>query len=147
VKKRRRHTRERKLVFPWERTAPAFAWVSRRRAGALALVSLLVFGAWSVLSVDDRRRRTSATRAAIRSVMVATEAFRADHGRCPTGIDELARPAEVAGVTGRYLAEVRVDGWGNPLTFSCPGGKHPTSADVVSQGAPDGLLFPAEPID
>ena len=147
MKKRRRHARERQLVFPWERTAPAFAWVSRRRAGALALVGLVTFVVWAVLSVDDRRRRTNATRAAIRSVMVATEAFRADHGRCPRGVDELAQPAEVAGVTGRYLAEARADGWGNPLSFTCPGGKHPSSADVVSRGAPLGLLFPAEPID
>ncbi len=147
MKKRRRHPRERQLVFHWERTAPAFAWISRRRAGAFGLFAACFLAAWTIWSVDDRRRRTNATRAAIRSVMVATEAFRADHGRCPRGIDELARPAEVAGVTGRYLGDVRADGWGNPLSFTCPGGKHPSSADVVSRGAPVGLLFPAEPID
>jgi hypothetical protein len=79
--------------------------------------------------------------------MVATEAFRADHGRCPRGIQELAQPPEAPGVTGRYLQEVRLDGWGNPFSFTCPGRKHPASADVVSRGAPVGLLFPAEPID
>jgi hypothetical protein len=147
MKRRRRQARERQLVFPWERTAPAFAWVSRRRAGAVALFAAVALLAWSVWSVDDRRRRTNATRAAIRSVMVATEAFRADYGRCPRDLDELARPSEVAGVTGRYLHEPRLDGWGQTLAFTCPGGKHPSSADVVSRGAPLGLLLPAEPID
>mgnify|MGYP000999490717 CR=1 FL=1 len=144
--KRRRLSRERSIVFPWERTAPAFSWLSRRRAGVVMAATLGLAVVLGLMSLDDRRRRVHATRAAIRSVMRATEAFRADHNRCPTSIEELVRPPEVAGVSGRYLAEVRVDGWGNSFAFRCPGGKHPSSADVVSQGPP-AALFPSEPID
>ncbi len=145
-RKRRRRPRERTIVFPWETRAPAFSWFSRRHAGAGVVVVLALVAVWVLVSLDDRRRKVHSTRAAIRSVMLATEAFRADHGRCPSSIEELARPPEVAGVTGRYLAEVRLDGWGRTLTFRCPGWKHPSSADVVSGGPPEGL-FPAETIE
>jgi hypothetical protein len=146
VKKRRRHPRERQLVFHWERTAPAFAWISRRRAGAFGLFAACFLVAWTIWSVDDRRRRTNATRAAIRSVMLAADAFRADHGRCPTSIDELVTPPEVAGVTSRYLSSVRLDGWDRPLRMTCPGGKHPGSVDVVS-GGPTGTFLDLEQIE
>ncbi|MFO0644992.1 MAG: type II secretion system protein GspG [Polyangiales bacterium] len=144
-RKRRRH-RERTVVFPWETRAPAFSWFSRRHAGAGVGVLIALVAVWVLVSLDDRRRKVHATRAAIRSVMLATEDFRADLGRCPTSIEELARPPEVAGVSGRYLADVRLDGWGRPLRLRCPGWKHPSSADVVSEGPPEGL-FPAEIIE
>ena len=145
MSRRRRRPRERTVVFPWESRAPAFSWFSRRHAGAEERADLEV-GLGVLVSLDDRRRKVHVTRAAIRSVMLATEAFRADLGRCPASIEELARPPEVAGVTGRYLAEVRLDGWGRPLQMRCPGWKHPSSADVVSSGPPEGL-FPAETIE
>ncbi len=146
MSRRRRRPRERRVVFPWESRAPAFSWFSRRHAGAALAVLCACLAAWVLASLDDRRRRVHATRAAIRSVMLATEAFRADHGRCPAGVDELTHPPEVAGVTGRYLAEPRLDGWGNPLQVRCPGWKHPSSADVVARSPPLGL-FPAETIE
>ena len=146
MSRRRRRPRERTVVFPWESRAPAFSWFSRRHAGVGVAIVLCLVGAWVLVSLDDRRRKVHATRAAIRSVMLATEAFRADLGRCPASIEELARPPEVSGVTGRYLTEVRLDGWGRPLQLRCPGWKHPSSADVVSSGPPEGL-FPAETIE
>ncbi len=145
-RRRSRRPRERTVVFPWESRAPAFAWLSRRHAGAAFAVLAALVATGALTSLDDRRRRVHATRAAIRSVMLATEAFRADHGRCPASMEELTAPPETAGITGRYLLEPRLDGWGRPLRFQCPGGKHPSSADVSSEGPPEGL-FPAVTIE
>jgi hypothetical protein len=144
-KKKRRHY-ERRVTFPWERTGKTFTWLSRRRVGAAIALAITVLFAYTLVSLDDRRRRVHATRAAIRSVRVAVESFRADHGRCPRDIAELTRPSEVAGVSGRYLRENRSDGWGRPLEMRCPGWKHPSSADVSSQ-ATHALFFPSETIE
>ncbi len=89
------------------------------------------------VSLSDHERRVHATRASIVSVQRATEAFRADHGRCPSGVAELVRPPEGSIGAPRYLAQVRLDGWGREFLFTCPGGKFPASADVVS-GGPEG---------
>jgi hypothetical protein len=146
MSKRRRSHRPRTLVLPWEERAPAFAWFSRRRLGRVLMFLCGCALLYTLVSLDDRRRKINATRAAIRSVMLATEAFRADHGRCPVHMEELVRPTEIAGVTGRYLLEIRRDGWGRPLQLRCPGGKHPSSVDVLSEGPPSDL-FPSEPIE
>lgn len=128
---------EQGVEFSWERRRRWFAWASVRHARALAGGGVALLALTGAVSVSDHGRRVHATRSAIVSVQRATEAFRADHGRCPSGIAELVRPPEVTDGAPRYLAQVRLDGWGREFLFTCPGGKFPASADVVS-GGPEG---------
>jgi hypothetical protein len=142
----RRRRYEHKVILPWERRIPVLSWLSLGRARAFVTAGVVLVCAWAFLASEDYRRRVHATRAAIRSVMVAADAFRADHGRCPTNIDELVNPPEVAGVTAHYLSSARLDGWDRPLRMTCPGGKHPGSVDVVS-GGPTGTFLDLEQIE
>lgn len=130
---------EQGVEFSWERRRRWFAWASVRHARALAGGGVALLALTGAVSVSDHGRRVHATRSAIVSVQRATEAFRADHGRCPSGIAELVRPPEVADGAPRYLSQVRLDGWGREFLFTCPGGKFPASADVVS-GGPEGTF-------
>ena len=133
-------------VLPWERRSPALTWLTRDRLGVAARVVLVGVAFWGLTSAESYRRKTFATRAAIRSVTLAAEAFRADYGRCPATADELVHPPEVPGGTARYLADVRLDGWGRPLRLTCPGWKHPSSVDVVS-GGPSGTFLDLEQLE
>lgn len=139
-KRRKRRDRPRTVVFHWERRALIPEWMHVRHARSVVMLAVAVGVVASLSAVASRRRRIEATRAAIASVQRAVETFRADHGRCPTGVAELVHPPQVAERSARYLAELRADGWGRPLEFSCPGLRHPGSADVRSQGIPEGWL-------
>ena len=125
------------MEFTWERRRRWFAWASVRHARGLALLGVGLLALTGAVSLSDHERRVHATRASIVSVQRATEAFRADHGRCPSGVAELVRPPEGSTGAPRYLSQVRLDGWGREFLFTCPGGKFPASADVVS-GGPEG---------
>lgn len=116
------------------------AWLHLRHARTLVLGAVALGALWLVDGAADRRRRIAATRAAIASVERAVETFRVDHGRCPASVAELVRPPQSAEASGRYLAEARADGWGNPLELTCPGRRHPGAADVRSRGVPDGVF-------
>jgi general secretion pathway protein G len=132
---RRRRSTGASIFLPWEKRGTRLAWLSRRHARAGLLAGVVLLAAWCLTQVVARRRAVYATRAAIGNVMRAVEAFRADHeGRCPTGVAQLLAPGD-----GRepYLARAPRDAWGRPLRVTCPGRKHPTSADVTS-GGPDG---------
>ena len=132
-----RRREERTIELPWDRRRRWGAWLSMRHARGFAGAAVALVVLTGAVEVNDHRRRVHATRSAIVSVQRATEAFRADHGRCPGGIAELVRPPVGSRGAERYLAEARVDGWGRPFSYTCPGGKFPASADVVS-GGPDG---------
>ncbi|MBI5516463.1 MAG: type II secretion system protein GspG [Deltaproteobacteria bacterium] len=126
---------ERTVFFAWERRS---AW--RRALNRARLRSLLLGGAAGLVllglgAVASHRRRTFATRAASWSIQDAVAAFRADHGRCPTGLEELAHPPETLGGVRRYLTEARADGWGRAFRVTCPGRRHPHTADVTSGGS------------
>ena len=125
------------MEFTWERRRRWFAWASVRHARGLVGAAVAIFAVSGAVSVSDHERRVHATRAAIVSVQRATEAFRADHARCPSGVAELVNPPEGTAGAPRYLAQVRLDGWGREFLYTCPGGKFPASADVVS-GGPEG---------
>ncbi|MEZ4389964.1 MAG: type II secretion system protein GspG [Polyangiales bacterium] len=139
-KRRRRREPSSNVVFHWERRAVLPEWAQVRHAGSLLALAAAVAGLWGLGAVSTRRRRIEATRAAIASVERAVESFRADHGRCPSGIARLVNPPQRSELSPRYLAEARADGWGHPLELTCPGVRRPGSADVRSQGIPDGLL-------
>jgi hypothetical protein len=128
---------ERVVEFSWERRRRWFAWLSMRHARGLATAAAGLFAVSGAVSLSDHARRVHATRASIVSVQRATEAFRADHARCPSGVAELVRPPEGPRGPSHYLAQARLDGWGRDFLFTCPGGKFPASADVVS-GGPEG---------
>ena len=132
----RRHP-ESEVEFTWQRRRRWFAWASVRHARGLVGAGVALVAVTGAVSVSDHDRRVHATRASIVSVQRATEAFRADHGRCPSGVAELVRPPEGRAGAPRYLAQARLDGWGREFQFTCPGGKFPASADVVS-GGPEG---------
>lgn len=127
--------RERTVFFPWERRSPWRGIGSRRRlrqgVALLTVVGVIV----AMEAVEEHRRRTFATWAAIWSIQDAVASFRADHGRCPASQDELVHPPELPVGASRYLHEPRSDGWGRPFRITCPGRKHPGSADVVSGGS------------
>lgn len=125
------------MEFSWERRSRWLSWVSVRHARGFAAAAALGGALMLAVSVNAHTRRVHATRASIVSVQRATEAFRADHGRCPSGVAELVRPPEGSRGARRYLATARVDAWGRDFLYTCPGGKFPASADVVS-GGPEG---------
>jgi hypothetical protein len=128
---------ESNVEFSWERRQRWLTWLSVRHARGFAAFAVVMLAVLGTTSLSDHQRRVHATRAAIVSVQRATEAFRADHTRCPSGVDELVRPPEGTDGPRHYLARVRLDGWGHEFLYTCPGGKFPASADVVS-GGPEG---------
>jgi hypothetical protein len=145
-RRRKRREQPRTVVFHWERRSLFPSWAHPRHARTLVVAAIAVGALWVVASAADRRRRIEATRAAIASVVRAAETFRADHGRCPSSVAELARPPQGADGAGRYLSEARADGWGNALAMTCPGHRNPGAADVRSEGVTEGL-FATGPIE
>ena len=125
------------VEFTWQRRRRWFAWLSMRHAGGIAAGACALFAVLGAVSVSDAERKVHATRASIVSIQRATEAFRADHGRCPGGVAELVHPPEGSAGATAYLAQMRLDAWGREFLFTCPGGNFPASADVVS-GGPEG---------
>jgi type II secretory pathway pseudopilin PulG len=87
--------------------------------------------AWSMDAVDERTRARQALLDVSR-IGHAARLFRADHGRCPVGIAELAAPPAGAA----YLERVE-DPWGQSYRLTCPARLDPGGVDVVSLG-PDG---------
>src|SRR5262249_19808507 len=129
---RRRRGEERRIFFPWEARRAQLGGISRPnlRWGPLPGAAPPAVGV--AARVEERRRAVYATRAAIGNVMRAVEAYRADHeNRCPVNVAELVSPGD-----GHepYLLRTPRDGWGRALRVTCPGRKHPTSADVTSAG-------------
>lgn len=145
-RRRRRREPSRAVVFHWERRSLLPAWMHLRHARGVVLFGIACASLWLVEGAADRRRRVAATRAAIASLERAVEAFRADHGRCPSGVIELVRPPQSPQGAGHYLAEVRTDGWGNPFELSCPGRRNPGAADLRSRGSAEGI-FATGPIE
>lgn len=130
----RRRPIETRVVFPWQRRSAVLDWLTSRRRRSLVWLGVAGALVLGLLRVEDQRRRTLATRAALTTVRGAVAAFRADHGRCPTGIEELVRPPTDGSHTGRYLVDARGDGWGRPLRITCPGRNPGGAADVESGG-------------
>ena len=124
---------ERVVEFTWERRNRWWSWLSMRHARAVVGAVVAVSGLLLAVSVNAHTRRVHATRASIVSVQRATEAFRADHGRCPSGVAELVRPPAGARGARRYLARV---GAGPPPPHRAPSPTTPLTA-------PPALVDPA----
>ncbi len=107
---------------------------SRWRAALIALGLLLSVG--TLASAAKERERERLTRVAIDEVHRAIVRFRAEVGRCPRSMGELAHPPRGG---SHYLRETPLDGWGRALHMRCPGLDDPDGADVISAG-PSGSL-------
>lgn len=133
---RRRTVREPRILFPWERRTRWLAWFRPKHARGFIFTGVGIVAFWVSFSVSRQHRRVHATRVAIDSIERAAAAFRADHGRCPSNLEELVQPPASPDGETHYLSEPRLDGWGRAFVFTCPGPQRPSGVDVVS-GGPD----------
>ena len=105
----------------------------RMRVRLVVFFSLLGFMGyllWSVGFISERTRNRQAL-LDISRIKHAARLFRADHGRCPDNVEELASPpGEI-----KYLNSY-VDPWGKPYKLICPARLDPGGVDVLS-GGPD----------
>jgi len=103
------------------------------RTRVIVLAILLCLGSYLMWSVGFLNNRTRIRQAMldISRIKHAARLFRADFGRCPDSLEELASPS--SGV--RYLSSI-TDPWGKPYKLVCPAGLDPGGVDVVS-GGPD----------
>jgi hypothetical protein len=108
---------------------------SRWRAALIALTLVLAVG--TLARAAQERDRVRLTRVAIAQVHDAVARFRAEVGRCPRSMGELAHPPRGG---SHYLRETPLDGWGRPLILRCPGLDDPDGEDVISAG-PSGSLI------
>jgi hypothetical protein len=126
------------LALPWERQGSRLREMIQggRWRWLFGLVLFVGIGAavWHSAAERDRVRRT---REVIAETRRALAQFREDVGRCPNSMRELVHPPR-SGV--RYLREMPVDGWGNPLWVRCPGRYDPDGVDVVSAGPSGNFL-------
>ena len=96
----------------------------------LLLVALIATGcvAWSVERFDEQTRIRQA-RVDLSRIGHAARLFRADFGRCPRGVGELADPPDGP----PYLTRTD-DPWGREYRITCPARFDPGGVDVVSTG-------------
>jgi hypothetical protein len=98
----------------------------------LRLVALAAVGAMFVSYAVGGAVEESKTKQAlvdIYKVIEATRLFRADNGRCPDGVAELAAPP-----SGNPYLRWTSDPWGTPYSVTCPGRGNPNRVDVSSAG-------------
>ncbi len=122
---------------------PRFSGLAVHEWLSIALAATIVLGFFWIFRHDDHQARIRETRAAISELSRAVGSFRADTGRCPKSLAELARPADAASA---YMREIPRDGWGRRFGMICPGRRSPDSADIRSMG-PDGTWFGMDEID
>ncbi len=107
--------------------------LARKLRAAALLLAAAGCVAWSVDAVEEQTRVRQALLDVSR-IGHAARLFRADHGRCPAGVAELAAPPSGPA----YLDRVD-DPWGQPYRLICPARLDPGGVDVVSLGE-DGVL-------
>jgi hypothetical protein len=131
------------IIIPWERGGALANLFRGRWVRNLVIGTMLIAGLTWVFRHQAHRARVRETRASVSDVMRAVGSFRADLGRCPTSLAELAR-----GHDGQspYLREIPRDGWGHRFDMLCPGRKNPEVADIRSMG-PDGTWFGMDEIE
>ncbi len=105
----------------------------RRVVTGIALVFAVSYVFWASSTVNERTRIRQAL-VDISRIEHAARLFRADFGRCPDSLDELALPNG----DRRYLS-LKKDPWGKPYQLRCPAMLDPGGVYVVS-GGPDGSL-------
>ena len=95
-----------------------------------SLLGLIIYLLWSAGFISERTRMRQAL-LDISRIRHAARLFRADHGRCPDNLEELAQPpGDIKYLTGY------TDPWGQPYKLICPSRQDPGGVDVLS-GGPD----------
>lgn len=112
------------------RVSPAAVRLRRRIVVVAALLFAVSYFAWSMGFVNQKTRIKQAL-IDISRIQHAARLFRADHGRCPSNLDELISPPKGM----RYLLD-SVDPWGQPYKLVCPARMDPGAVEVMS-GGPD----------
>ena len=87
--------------------------------------------------------KVSAAKTDISELGSALERFYINMDRYPTsdeGLAVLTDPPSDAGTKwrGPYIKKLRMDPWGNPYQYACPGTHNQSSYDIWSKGLPDG---------
>jgi hypothetical protein len=120
------------LIGDKDRRPGALGRWGRRMKWALFALGIASCAGFSMSSLGEEMRVRQAELDVSR-IGHAARLFRADFGRCPTGISELTVPPE-----GRtpYVRAVN-DPWERPYRITCPARLDPAEVDVVS-GGPDG---------
>lgn len=95
------------------------------------VVLVLSYVFWSMAAVDERTRFKQ-TLVDIAAIENASRLFRADHRRCPVGVEELTFQSDGGG----YIAP-KLDPWGQPYQMRCPAPLDEGGVFVLS-GGPDG---------
>jgi general secretion pathway protein G len=125
----RRRARERTIFLPWERQGSLLRRLGLSRArpfvGLLA-VGLLLGALWAR---EQQRAASRSTRATLLVTRRAVDAYRADKGECPRGVEGL--------VAAGYLPSTPRDAWGRPIRLACPSRRAGGAYDLSSDG-PDG---------
>ena len=105
----------------------------RQRIYRLLLVSAVVV--FVVLSMQSMTRASRVRQAQLDIARIghAARLFRADFGRCPSGLQELVSPPE-----GTSYIAAGSDPWGNPYEVVCPSSQSDSDVEVYSLG-PDGM--------
>ncbi len=102
----------------------------RKLRNVAIVVGLIFYLVAAIGSLDTKTERTQALVDIFR-IEHAARLFRADFGRCPTGMDELFQPE----VGTPYLEQI-TDPWGQPYQLDCPARFDPGGVEVTS-GGPD----------
>ena len=120
------------LIGEKDRRPRALGVWGRRLKWAIVAFGVASCAGVSMTSLDTEMRVRQAELDVSR-IGHAARLFRADFGRCPTGITELTAPPE-----GRapYVRSVN-DPWERPYRLACPARLDPAQVDVTS-GGPDG---------
>ncbi len=92
------------------------------------LIFLVSYLLWSVEFLNNRMRTKQAL-LDISQIKHAARLFRADFGRCPDSLDELAFPSG----DFQYIRET-TDPWGGKYKLICPARLDPGGVDVLSGG-------------
>lgn len=84
--------------------------------------------------------KVSAAKSDVSEIGSALERFYINMDRYPTsdeGLAVLTQPPSDAGTKwrGPYVKQLRMDPWGNPYQYACPGPHNPSSYDIWSKGA------------
>ncbi|MDD5307760.1 MAG: type II secretion system protein GspG [Deltaproteobacteria bacterium] len=103
--------------------------VLRRRLKLTALAAVAAMFVSYAVQDADRELKARQALVDIYKVIAAARLFRADNGRCPDGVAELAAPP-----SGTPYLRWTNDPWGTPYAVACPSPTAPNSVEASSAG-------------